>query len=192
MTEAQLEIKTVSYKQQLQSIQKIRIEVFQREQGVAPELEFDGLDEIATHLLAYINSKPVGTLRIREIKPKTLKPSIEYGEEISPLLSVRAYPPNSFGTGDSLGRGFLAPHALGLYRPVKIERLAVLNAFRNRGIGKKLMLTALAKIAASGDRLVVVHAQEYIKKLYQQLGFQQVGATFEEAGISHVKMTKQL
>ena len=142
----QLEIKTFGYEEQLESIQNIRIEVFQTEQGVAPELEFDGLDAIATHLLAYLDDLPVGTTRIREIDKDT----------------------------------------------VKIERLAVLPTFRNRGIAKQLMSTALEIIASQGDRLVVVHAQEYIKKLYQQLGFEQVGAKFEEAGISHVKMIKQL
>jgi predicted GNAT family N-acyltransferase len=140
------EIRIVSYEEQLKAIQNIRIEVFQKEQKVAPELEFDGLDAIARHLLAYVGNKPVGTLRIREIKPKI----------------------------------------------VKIERLAVLKPYRNRGISKQLMVAALDNIAIYGDRLVVVHAQEYIKKLYQQLGFEQVGGKFEEAGISHVKMTKQL
>lgn len=142
----QLEIKTVNYEEQLQSIQNIRIEVFQEEQGVASELEFDGLDGSSTHLLAYLDDIPVGTTRIRKIDKDT----------------------------------------------VKIERLAVLSALRNRGIGKQLMSTALEIIASQGDRLVVVHAQEYIKKLYQQLGFEQVGVSFEEAGISHVKMIKQL
>jgi predicted GNAT family N-acyltransferase len=146
MSEKLIEIKIVSYEEQLNAIQNIRIEVFQKEQKVAPELEFDGLDAIAIHLLAYVDNKPVGTLRIREIKPKI----------------------------------------------VKVERLAVLDSYRNRGIGKKLMVAALDNIATTGDRLVVIHAQEYIKKLYQQLGFEQVGAKFEEAGISHVKMTKQL
>ena len=146
MTDDQLKIKIVNYEQQLKSIQNVRIAVFQEEQGVAPELEFDGLDEASSHLLAYLGVMAVGTARIRKIDKNTLK----------------------------------------------IERLAVLPDFRNRGIGKKLMLTALEAISIQGDRFVVVHAQEYIKKLYQELGFQQVGANFEEAGISHVKMIKQL
>lgn len=144
MTNEQLEIKTVSYQEYLEPIQNIRIAVFQQEQGVASELEFDGFDPIATHLLAYLDNCPAGTTRIRNIERNT----------------------------------------------VKIERLAVLPAFRNRGIAKQLMTTALKTIGDRGDRVVVVHAQEYIKKLYQQLGFEQVGAKFEEAGIPHVKMIK--
>jgi predicted GNAT family N-acyltransferase len=39
---------------------------------------------------------------------------------------------------------------------------------------------------------VVIHAQEYVKGLHQQLGFKQIGEVFEEAGIPHVKMIRQL
>jgi predicted GNAT family N-acyltransferase len=47
--------------------------VFQEEQGVSAELEFDGLDASATHFLAYINGQAVGTARIREIDADTFK-----------------------------------------------------------------------------------------------------------------------
>jgi len=38
----------------------------------------------------------------------------------------------------------------------------------------------------------MIHAQEYVKGLYEKLGFEQVGGIFEEAGIPHVKMIKHL
>jgi len=47
--------------------------VFQEEQGIDPELEFDGLDHAATHLLAYVDGHPVGTARMRSIGKKTIK-----------------------------------------------------------------------------------------------------------------------
>lgn len=68
-----LEIKIVSYQTELASITKIRTEVFQKEQGVAPELEFDGLDKNATQLLAYWHDQAVGTTRVREINERTAK-----------------------------------------------------------------------------------------------------------------------
>ena len=74
----------------------------------------------------------------------------------------------------------------------KIERLAVLPEARGKGIGKKLMEQALGVAAQNNRKEVVIHAQEYIKGLHQKLGFEQVGERFEEAGISHVKMLKQL
>jgi predicted GNAT family N-acyltransferase len=69
----QLEIRTVAFSEYLQPIQHIRIQVFQLEQGVAAELEFDGLDENSTHLLAYLDSQPVGTTRIRFLNKKQAK-----------------------------------------------------------------------------------------------------------------------
>ncbi|MGK7949849.1 MAG: GNAT family N-acetyltransferase [Xenococcaceae cyanobacterium] len=139
-------IKTVEYLAAIEPIRAIRTEVFQIEQKVAEELEFDGLDETAIHLLAYLENRPVGTARIRKIDNKT----------------------------------------------AKIERLSVLPKVRNKGIGKQLMVKAIEIITAQNYQKIVIHAQEYIKSLYQKLGFKQIGDTFEEANIHHVKMVKTL
>lgn len=77
-------------------------------------------------------------------------------------------------------------------KTAKIERLAVLPVGRGYGVGKKIMEKALEAIASQNIPEVVVNAQEYIKGLYQQLGFQEEGEVFEEAGIRHVKMRKKL
>ena len=74
----------------------------------------------------------------------------------------------------------------------KIERLAVLSTARGLGIGKKLMVKALDVAQENNTQDIVVNAQEYVKALYQQLGFEQVGERFEEAGIVHIKMIKRL
>ncbi len=139
-------IKTVEYDDEIQAIQSIRKQVFQEEQGVARELEFDGLDPTAIHLLAYLDNKPVGTARIRILNKKT----------------------------------------------VKIERLAVLTTVRRKGIGRQLMKKTIEIIAERNYQIILVHAQEYIKNLYQQLGFKQIGDVFEEANILHVKMSKTI
>jgi len=142
----QLKIKTVNYSQHLTEINSIRRVVFQIEQGVPSELEFDGKDETAQHLLAYLNDKPVGTLRMRNLDANM----------------------------------------------VKIERLAVLKEARGKGIADQLMKEALGVISAQKYSQVIVHAQVYIKNLYEKLGFTQEGTTFVEAGIPHVKMIKLL
>jgi predicted GNAT family N-acyltransferase len=69
----QLTIKQVSYHDNRTKINSIRRQVFQEEQGVAPELEFDGKDESAQHLLAYRSNEPVGTIRIRPLDDDTAK-----------------------------------------------------------------------------------------------------------------------
>ena len=77
-------------------------------------------------------------------------------------------------------------------KTAKIERLAVLSTARGQGIGKKIMQTAIDVIAKKDVQEVLIHAQEYIKDLHQQLGFEQEGERFEEAAIPHVKMRKKL
>ena len=141
-----LQIETVRYQDEIAAIKHIRTTVFQKEQGVSADLEFDGLDEGSIHLLAYSNGEAVGTARIREIN------------------------------GDT----------------AKIERLAVLSSARTKGIGKQLMQSALDIILQQHKSQAIVHAQEYIANLYQKLGFETVGERFNEAGIPHVKMVKQL
>lgn len=142
----QLNLEIVDYRQKLTEIKSVRVQVFQIEQGVDAELEFDGKDETATHILAYLEHRPVGTTRIRYLNDKT----------------------------------------------AKIERLAVLSEARGKGIGKQLMIKALAIIAQEDIKEVIVHAQSYVKQLYEQLGFEQEGEEFAEAGIAHVKMKRYL
>ena len=62
-----LHFKTCLFMEASQDIQSIRTEVFQREQGIAAELDFDGLDEQCVHLLAQNNGATIGAARLREI-----------------------------------------------------------------------------------------------------------------------------
>jgi predicted GNAT family N-acyltransferase len=68
-----VKIDNVTYSEAIESLQAIRHQVFQQEQGVAEDQEFDGLDETASHLLAYLDKMPIGTLRIRQLDPETVK-----------------------------------------------------------------------------------------------------------------------
>ncbi|MBA3923890.1 MAG: GNAT family N-acetyltransferase [Nostocaceae cyanobacterium] len=141
-----LVIKLADLPTDLPAIQAIRRTVFQEEQKVAPDLDFDGQDEACEQIIAYLNQQAVGTARVRYLDEKT----------------------------------------------AKIERLAVLPIARGYGLGKKIMTKALDTIAEKKIAHVIIHAQEYIKGLYQQLGFEEVGDRFEDAGITHVKMSKNL
>ncbi|MGB3757856.1 MAG: GNAT family N-acetyltransferase [Rivularia sp. (in: cyanobacteria)] len=75
-------------------------------------------------------------------------------------------------------------------KTAKIERLAVLSYARGNGIAKRIMQKALEVIVSEHISEVRIHAQEYIKGLHEQLGFEQIGEVFLEAGIPHVKMVK--
>jgi predicted GNAT family N-acyltransferase len=74
----------------------------------------------------------------------------------------------------------------------KIERLAVLLQARGQGIGKKIMEAAIEIATIQDYQTIIIHAQEYIKNLYLQLGFEQIGNTFVEADIAHIKMIKTI
>ncbi|MEB3212024.1 MAG: GNAT family N-acetyltransferase [Leptolyngbyaceae bacterium] len=69
----ELVVSVVSYAECITAIQAVRYQVFQCEQQVAPELEFDGEDDAATHLIARFNHKPVGTARIRYLSDRLAK-----------------------------------------------------------------------------------------------------------------------
>lgn len=71
MTDLHIEI--VTYAAAAPTLNQIRTRVFQEEQGVSAELEFDGRDAIATHFLAHWQGQPVGTLRLRPLNETTLK-----------------------------------------------------------------------------------------------------------------------
>lgn len=139
-------VRTAELPQELAAIQAIRRSVFQVEQGVEPELDFDGRDEISEQIIAYLDNQPIGTVRIRYLDNQT----------------------------------------------AKVERLAVLSTGRGQGIGKNIMEKALDVATKNNIKEVVIHAQEYVKRFYQQLGFQVEGESFEEAGILHVVMRKRI
>ena len=54
-------------------IEIIRRKVFQEEQKVEVELDFDGKDKVCPQLIAYLNKEAVGTARIRYLDEKTAK-----------------------------------------------------------------------------------------------------------------------
>jgi predicted GNAT family N-acyltransferase len=70
----------------------------------------------------------------------------------------------------------------------KIERMAVLEAFRNQGIGRKMITFIISEIKNRGFSKVYLHAQYTAVDFYKNCGFHNVGNPFTEAGIKHIKM----
>jgi len=56
--------KICDYESNTEDICSIRYEVFVDEQNVPEELEIDGLDNEAKHVLAFVDGVPIGTGRI--------------------------------------------------------------------------------------------------------------------------------
>ena len=84
---------------------------------------------------------------------------------------------------------------------VKLERFAVLKAYRKRGIAKALVQAVLNDVfsqqpqrpvrrsgTAEPIERIYLHAQVTAMPLYAGFGFVPVGLLFDEAGIQHQKM----
>lgn len=65
-----IKIKLVEYDSELENAQSVRIKVFQEEQGISKELDFDGRDKESDNIIVYDNDKPIGVARVRYIQEK--------------------------------------------------------------------------------------------------------------------------
>ena len=74
----------------------------------------------------------------------------------------------------------------------KIERVAVLPELRARGLGREIMDVVEAEAARRGHRDLVLHAQISVVDFYGRLGWRAFGPEFDEAGIAHVAMRRQV
>lgn len=74
----------------------------------------------------------------------------------------------------------------------KVERVAVLTAYRDRKAGRALMEALIARARERGFARVVLNAQTAVEGFYAALGFAPEGERFVEAGIPHVRMALPL
>ena len=76
-------------------------------------------------------------------------------------------------------------------REFKLERFAVLEDYRGHGYGKEAFLYLVNKLEEDYNPCTIYfNAQYQLLKYYQELGFKEVGDTFYEANIKHIKMVK--
>jgi len=131
-----------NYEENQKDICRIRFEVFVNEQNVPEDLEIDGLDNEAKHVLAYVDDQAIGTGRI-------------------------------------LSDGH-------------IGRVAVLEKYRGLGIGKLIMQELINWATESKLNKLWLSSQWHAHGFYLDLGFLCDGDLYEEAGIDHIKMYREL
>lgn len=125
----------------------VRHEVFVEEQDVPEDMELDGDDASADHLVAYDEAgTPVGTARLRVVE-------------------------------DQIG---------------KAERLAVRTEHRGTGLGRRLMEQLETASRERDCSRIRLHSQTRVEEFYAALGYETVSDVFDEAGIPHVEMVKEL
>lgn len=74
----------------------------------------------------------------------------------------------------------------------RIGRMAVLPAYRRRGVGRLILERLLRLAEERGHGRVVLHAQLHAIPFYEASGFQVVSDVFDEAGSPHRRMERQL
>ncbi|MFM7078904.1 MAG: GNAT family N-acetyltransferase [Bacteroidota bacterium] len=70
---------------------------------------------------------------------------------------------------------------------IKLERFAVLQEHRNKGVAARILRQVLADTTPSGVP-IYLHAQLTAQVFYEKNGFVTAGDIFEECGILHYKM----
>ena len=83
--------------------------------------------------------------------------------------------------GEAIGTGRLMPDG-------RIGRMAVLAAWRGRGVGAAMLEALVAEARRRGFRETYLHAQAHAKDFYARHGFVVEGEEYLEAGIPHVLM----
>ena len=101
--------------------------------------------------------------------------------------AVHALALNRFGVPLAAGR--LLREAPGV---AKIGRMAASASVRGAGLGAAVLQALLQTAQARGDREVLLHAQTSAVGFYQRAGFVAEGPVFEEAGVQHQTMRRQL
>ncbi len=74
----------------------------------------------------------------------------------------------------------------------KIERMALLKPFRRKGIGSRIISFLNTELKNRQIRKAVLHAQYSSVAFYRSCGFAESGMPFNEAGIRHLRMEKEL
>jgi len=74
----------------------------------------------------------------------------------------------------------------------RIGRMAVLEAWRRRGVGGAILQCLLDAARSRGLKAVALNAQVHARAFYAGRGFVERGGVFMEAGIEHIAMTRAL
>jgi predicted GNAT family N-acyltransferase len=91
--------------------------------------------------------------------------------------------------GVAIGCGRMLEHGDG---EVKIGRMAVLQEFRKTGVGALILRFLIDSARTRGFRKAILHAQLTAEGFYLKEGFRPIGGVFDEAGIAHRKMEREL
>ncbi|MGH7780784.1 MAG: GNAT family N-acetyltransferase [Candidatus Binataceae bacterium] len=102
---------------------------------------------------------------------------------------ARAFHAIALRGGQAVGCGRYVEHGAD---EIKIGRMAVLRELRGTGIGREVLEFLMSAARERGYRRAILHAQLTAEGFYLRQGFQPAGEIFEEAGIAHREMLREL
>ena len=106
---------------------------------------------------------------------------IEWDDQDAPSVHALAYS----GASEAIATGRLLPDG-------HIGRMAVLKAWRGKGVGGAILERLIGVARERGDTAIELFAQTHALAFYRRYGFVEKGEVFEEAGIPHQAMRKKL
>ena len=130
-------------------------------------------------------AEAVRRLRTRVfVDEQGVSPEIEVDEFDETAVHAVAYQ-----SGVVVGTGRLV---LDTADQARIGRMAVEASLRRKGVGSAVLAFLENEAQSRGIKQVSLHAQNYVKDFYVKYGYLEVGDTFLEAGILHIKMKKYI
>ena len=98
------------------------------------------------------------------------------------------------GLGMCVATGRMLPSANEATRAdvMRIGRMAVARPLRGTQLGRQVLDALVDAAQRHGKRQVELHAQRTAESFYRRAGFSVVGEPYEEAGIAHISMVKDL
>lgn len=72
----------------------------------------------------------------------------------------------------------------------KVQRMAVIDDVRGRGVGRALLGFLESEARRRGARTLTLGAQTHARAFYEKHGYTAQGGEFDDAGIPHVRMDK--
>ena len=102
--------------------------------------------------------------------------------------AVHAVVFNRLGVPVGTGRLLREPQA----GTARIGRMAVDRTLRGAGVGRQVIEALQQAAAGRGDRRVVLSAQRSAEGFYRRLGYAPVGQPYDEVGIPHIGMQRDL
>jgi YbgC/YbaW family acyl-CoA thioester hydrolase len=146
-----------------------------------------GEDMVQLHLGSWKDLQKLASPLRTEVFVDEQKVPAEMEWDEADHTAVHAVAVNRMGMALATGR--LLVHAPGVAR---IGRMAVKKPMRGSDLGARVLHALMDAARARGDRQVVLHAQCSAEGFYKRAGFAPHGAVFEEAGIAHIEMVRDL